>query len=249
VNLPRIRNYLESVSEHALFKLFLVFEKPWWKEPTDFAALRAKIVKKFPATGTRARVGWRALTDEPLRQIYHYTVPKRGNGGVLGVVMASYSDEHYSDFWRPLAKKSAQGGKHSRPYCNMKRLTPIERLDLDISGAPEGLVMKALAQLRNVHGLKAIPKPLVAYAKDWNDSHTHCGWHTWNPGVRSYHVLQALRNPMNGLYLCGEAYSTEQGWIEGALKSAELVLLSMGVDPPSWLAHHSKRSLANYCLA
>ena len=38
------------------------------------------------------------------------------------------------------------------------------------------------------------------------------------------------------LYTCGEAFSGEQGWIEGALKSAERVLESMGLpSPPPWV--------------
>jgi hypothetical protein len=163
--------------------------------------------------------------------------------------MASYSDEHYSDFWRPLARKVEARGVPGKPFCTMARLSELERIDLEIWGAPEGLVRKALGQLRSVHGLRTIPEPLVAYAKDWNDPFTHCGWHTWNPGARSHSILQSLRCPIRGVYICGEAYSTEQGWIEGALKSAELVLMSMGLDPPRWLGEHTRQSLEAYCLA
>ena len=33
------------------------------------------------------------------------------------------------------------------------------------------------------------------------------------------------------MYVCGEAFSTEQGWVEGALKSTELVLHELGLRP------------------
>ena len=40
----------------------------------------------------------------------------------------------------------------------------------------------------------------------------------------------------SNLFICGEAFSSEQGWIEGAFKSAERVLERLGVpSPPSWV--------------
>jgi hypothetical protein len=37
------------------------------------------------------------------------------------------------------------------------------------------------------------------------------------------------------LFTCGEAFSGEQGWIEGALKSAERVLEKLNLTPPEWV--------------
>jgi monoamine oxidase len=39
------------------------------------------------------------------------------------------------------------------------------------------------------------------------------------------------------VYVCGEAYSNGQGWVEGALETAELVLQGpFGLSAPAWLA-------------
>lgn len=38
------------------------------------------------------------------------------------------------------------------------------------------------------------------------------------------------------LYVCGEAYSHDQGWVEGALDTAEQVVELLGVQPPSRLS-------------
>lgn len=49
------------------------------------------------------------------------------------------------------------------------------------------------------------------------------GSHRWRPGVDSASVHEQMRQPLPGqpLYVCGEAYSLQQGWIEGAVRTAE----------------------------
>ena len=44
------------------------------------------------------------------------------------------------------------------------------------------------------------------------------------------------RNPDERVFICGEAYSINQGWVEGALQTAELMLEEhFGLKRPSWL--------------
>jgi hypothetical protein len=62
--------------------------------------------------------------------------------------------------------------------------------------------------------------------------------------VKSWLVMKKMRRPIEdtNVYICGEAYSNNQGWVEGALTSAELLLEEeMGMSRPSWLP-------ANYYL-
>jgi hypothetical protein len=48
----------------------------------------------------------------------------------------------------------------------------------------------------------------------------------WNIGVRSWRVIPKMAHPVPTapVHVCGEAYSDSQGWVEGALRSAEIVL-------------------------
>ena len=42
--------------------------------------------------------------------------------------------------------------------------------------------------------------------------------------------------PSENVYICGEAYSNNQGWVEGALQTAQLMLEEhFGVKRPDWL--------------
>ena len=34
-----------------------------------------------------------------------------------------------------------------------------------------------------------------------------------------------------GVYICGEAYSDAQGWVEGALQTADMVLKKFDIKP------------------
>jgi hypothetical protein len=41
--------------------------------------------------------------------------------------------------------------------------------------------------------------------------------------------------PKDNLFICGEAYSREQGWVEGALRSAEMVLRELKIKEPDFV--------------
>jgi hypothetical protein len=217
---------VDSVTRHSLFKLFILYETPWWVVPGSAATHRAK----FEADGKRRVIGWRALTDLPLRQIYHFDESDR-NGKRRGIVMASYSDEHYVDFWRPLGRRRMDMTREG-VCCRIDDLLKKEERHVKRFGARQDLVAKAERQLGQLHDNGAFGgNALAAFCKDWGDEFTYAGWHTWNPGVDVAAVVSLLRQPCTGLHICGEAYSTQQGWVEGALQSAELALSAMGAKP------------------
>ncbi|MGD9979543.1 MAG: flavin monoamine oxidase family protein [Hyphomonadaceae bacterium] len=85
--------------------------------------------------------------------------------------------------------------------------------------ASAATIETALTQLHAMHG--DIPEPSGAVARMWP-----AAWHVWRPGARSWRSAPAIRGPHFGLpiYICGEAFSEQQGWIEGALASAEALL-------------------------
>ena len=57
--------------------------------------------------------------------------------------------------------------------------------------------------------------------------------------------MPKIRQPVPGedVFVCGEAYSINQGWVEGALHTAELMLEEhFGLDRPKWLPPPDKYS-------
>ena len=74
---------------------------------------------------------------------------------------------------------------------------------------------------------------------DWAADPFGGGVNFWNIHARSSEVIPRMIRPLPEVpaYVCGEAYSNGQGWVEGALETAELVLTQQfGVSPPAWLA-------------
>jgi monoamine oxidase len=97
-------------------------------------------------------------------------------------------------------------------------------------------------QLRQMHAIEYfIPRPYTAIFKDWRKDPFGGGWHFWNVDVRPWEVIKRMRRPSEDhhVYICGEAYSNNQGWVEGALSSAELLLedeaLAFKLRRPDWL--------------
>jgi monoamine oxidase len=73
---------------------------------------------------------------------------------------------------------------------------------------------------------------------DWGDDPYGGAVHFWNPGFKSWEILEDMTQPVKGVhcYVCGEAYSTNQTWVEGALQTSEIVLQKrLGLNDPDWL--------------
>ena len=75
---------------------------------------------------------------------------------------------------------------------------------------------------------------------DWSDDPYGGAVHFWNSGYKSWEVLEAIIKPVEDFpcYICGEAYSTNQTWAEGALQTAEIVLQKhFKLVKPAWLSN------------
>jgi hypothetical protein len=72
---------------------------------------------------------------------------------------------------------------------------------------------------------------------DWSVDPYGGGVHFWNRGYKSWEIVDQMTQPVADFpcYICGEAYSTNQTWVEGALQTAEIVLHRLGLPKPSWI--------------
>ncbi|MFB7712741.1 hypothetical protein [Streptomyces sp. NPDC056105] len=97
----------------------------------------------------------------------------------------------------------------------------------------------AQRQLRELHGPDArIPEPTSAHFQDWVQAPYGAAFHFWQVGAKSWEMMPRMRRPRHdaNLYVCGDAYSTGQGGVYGALTQAELMLEEhFGLPRPTWL--------------
>ena len=104
---------------------------------------------------------------------------------------------------------------------------------------PKGpMATELVRQIVKVHDLKEAPAISSAGFIDWGGEPYVSGWHTWKQGVKSWEVMPAVRTPLPGtaLHIVGEAWSTDQGWVEGALQTVEALLVEdLKLAPPTWI--------------
>lgn len=203
---------IASVTPRPLFKLFTTYNDPWW--------LSAGVTSG------------RSTTDLPVRQTYYWPLhdgrPAKSGRAML---MASYDDGLNVGFWDGFRRKRGQnwrGAKSTAPAPEIYE--PREQCPEDpvwkAHRAPKAMVKEVQRQLAVLHGMEYVPEAQHAAFRDWGDDPFGGGWNSWNIGEKSSDVKIDILNPIKGLpvYICGEAYSDDQGWVEGALQTADLML-------------------------
>jgi monoamine oxidase len=210
---PGFRRLLTTVTPIPLFKAFLAYHESWWEQ----------------VGVTRGR----SVTDLPLRQVYYWASKGPDQNGAL---LATYDDTLNVGFWQGLAADD------QRYQLVLDHVPQPRRGEIAADAvhprwkavrAPAALAREVHRQLLAVHGVDVAPDPYAAVYHDWSADPYGGGVNFWNVGVRSGEVLERMVQPVGSapVYVCGEAYSQAQGWVEGALQTAELVLTRhLGVD-------------------
>jgi monoamine oxidase len=229
-SLQAIQDLIASVTPRPLFKLFTTYTTPWWRA-AGYTAADGKFV---------AVEAGRTVTDLPVRQTYYWP---QDNGKPVtdgpAMLMASYDDGTNIGFWdgiRPRRRQAWQAGREvaepDDPFLNAASIQSSASAWHQYQ-APRRMVAEVARQLAIIHGLPYTPEVCNAAFRDWGDDPFGGGWNSWNIGVKSWEVKQRIVKPLDqcSLYICGEAYSDAQGWVEGALQTVDLMLEKFGIAP------------------
>ena len=203
---------LDAVLSVDACKLVLEFAEQWWPS-----------ADKGSEANHPAVVG-AAYTDLPMSQCY-YSPGTIGEGPAI--LTATYADDVSASFWTALTDPTT-------PTLSNGRRTQAS----PPNAASQAMVKSALSQLRLMHPGVEIPAPVDATFFDWSVDPFGAAWHSWAPFRKSWEVMPRMRQPRPDLpiFVCGEAFSQLQGWTEGAINSAELVLEThLGLERPGWI--------------
>lgn len=230
--LQQIQPLIKSVTPRPLFKLFTTYANPWWRI-SGYTNAEGKFV---------AVQSGRSVTDLPVRQTYYWP-NSDGTPAVNGraMLLASYDDGNNIGFWDGLRPQRSAAWKAGRSHAKVvdpfigdddviKAKSKTEKGNLNQTWeeyqAPRRMVDEVARQLQQMHGLDYTPLVKSAAFRDWGEDPYGGGWNSWNIGVKSWEVKDQITHPIAGtpLYICGEAYSDSQGWVEGALQTAEIML-------------------------
>jgi monoamine oxidase len=181
---------MDSVDPSAAAKLFLAFERAWWRD-----------------AGFR---GVRLVSDGPLSKTYAFDfgAPPDGPATSPALLLASYSDGPVRDQW--VALRDAPEGTDTGDLVAAGRWGAYPASEAQVSCA-----CRALGSLFPGH---AVPAPIGAAFKDWRDSAWHT-WKT-GARSGAVTDLAARPVDGLALSLANEAWSISQGWVEGALEAA-----------------------------
>jgi len=164
-------------------------------------------------------------TDLPLGQCWYFS-PVAGQGNTNSLLMASYNDTLATTYWEGL-----EGGQ---AFVNPAGTGPFWSAQ-----APSALMVEEVQrQLAEVHGSVTIPAPYAAAYRDWSVDPFGGAFSTWNVGADADAVEAVMLqpDPTVPLHVVGSTYSSDQGWAEGALATAErLVTERLGFARPPWL--------------
>lgn len=236
--LPQIR----QSAPIPLFKVFLVYDGDWWSD---------SLAAAWPAFT-------RMTTDLPMRQIYNFGQTTSGDT-TYHLFQAVYCDSLKAGYWAGLMPQEAENKGEDVNTDIFARIENLVRSDIR-TGTLQFQTTDNLADFplfQTVHeqfttlvgavaeGQSTAPPapvaPIAGVVMNWATDPFGGGVNFWNVGVdlddgKGGGAYWQMMNPAEGIYVIGEGYSLYQGWVEGALWSAEdMVQRHFGLEPPGWL--------------
>jgi len=167
----------------------------------------------------------RSISTLPIRQCYYWQVDK-----VTGhAVIMFYDDGSNPDFWDAILDRDRVSDVQDTWVGN--RVADNVKLEAH----------RQFSKLLDVDPDK-VPKPYAASCASWTSQSKFGGAvNFWLPKVDSQEIIDAIIQPISdvGLFICGSAYSNYQGWVEGALETADFMLTKkFGLKP--FLSHFDR---------
>lgn len=215
-----VASQLETVNGFPMLKVFFVTNNPWW----DYAQRPQQYANCLPT-----------------REIHYFRRPENNDPDGHGMVLL-YMDRPSTEFWKHYLMEPE---KHDRAEIDqnakivetfslfvardVKRLIDSKRSGLKLTEKAELMFKEESLDQARDH----IKESILTYGiRDWARAPYGAANHGWQPGVRSWKVMDVFKafdfgSGAKNIHIVGEAYSDYQGFVEGALNTSELALASI----------------------
>jgi hypothetical protein len=200
LNSKQFRENLPTTTNQKLLKINLYFEKDWWND------------------GLKGKLYGPNFTDLQCNAVYPFYAVDAHPNDKTPAALTIYCDWDNANYWHGL---QTVGKKFS------SKLQENHNNDLPqvLYPASEAVVKEARKQLALLFGVPTIPKPELTSFRLWNgQSDFGYAVHQWGLGANDKDVIEQMVSPFENIYTCNEAWSDMQGWVNGSLRSADLVL-------------------------
>jgi hypothetical protein len=233
---------LQTTTDQPLIKINLYYEKAWWGDAIsgqpsvafgpNFSDLPLGSVYPFysidePLYAALEFEKWLKDCNKMVPDDLQKTIDKINNSKYeKAAALTIYCDYLNINFWKALQHN---GPKFTSPeqekYNNKEPQT--------LYPASEAVIREATKFFQALFNTHYVPRPVLTSARIWDGStrfddepSEQFGFavHQWGLHAQDDEVIEYMVEPLPQLYTCGEAFSDYQGWVEGALRSADLVL-------------------------
>ena len=94
--------------------------------------------------------------------------------------------------------------------------------------------MRLEKQFKQLFKTHYVPEPVMTSYRNW-DGQDNFGYayHQWGLNIDDKEVITRMTTLATGeaIYSCNESWSDMQGWVNGSLRSTDLVLAEFGLKP------------------
>jgi len=235
-------NTLQTTTNQPLVKINLYYDQAWWgtnltgRGPVAFGPNLSDLplgsVYPFYAID---EASFAALEYEELMKASGKEIPEATKERIekinqkkyeLPAALTIYCDYMNINFWEALQNSGPRFESPMQEKYNQK-------VPQTLFPASQAVVDQATEFFRKLFNTHYIPQPVLTSARIWSGStrfntpssqRFDYAVHQWGLGADDREVMALLAEPLEGIYTCGEAFSDDQGWVEGALRSADLAL-------------------------
>lgn len=207
---------LSAVLGMKLMKINLYFTKPWWQNGM---------------TGRPPVQFGPSFSDLPINAVYpFYALPEEGREPLTGLppirdaaaALTIYCDFDNTNFWHGLQNVGAAFDSPLQQQMNARRPQVMYP-------ASQAVVSEARRQLAALFAVNDVPEPVLTSYRLWDGEQPFAfAYHQWSLNADDPALRETFANPMPGVYLCNEAFSDMQGWVNGSLRSCDLALARLG---------------------
>ncbi|MEP4986888.1 MAG: FAD-dependent oxidoreductase [Paracoccaceae bacterium] len=215
---------IHSVLGMKLMKINLYFDRPWWENgmtqrPSvqfgpSFTGLPINAIYPFYALQEKVRIQTSgAAQGEP-------DIPSDA-----AAALTMYCDFNNTNFWHGLQNIGPMFSSPMQDEQNAK-------VPQTLFGASQAVVDEARKQIGTLFGVNYVPVPVLTSYRLWDGQEDfEYAYHQWRLNVEDSAVREYLAAPRDDLHFCNEAISDVHGWVNGSLRSSDLVLKAMGLGP------------------
>lgn len=209
-----------------LMKINLYFDNPWWENTTsqrpsvqfgpNFTSLPINSIYPFYALPEKERIQSPSVADESS------SPPIKGNAAAA---LTIYCDFNSTNFWHGLQNIGPMFTSPMQEEQNNK-------VPQTMYAASQAVVDEARKQIGLLFGTNYVPTPVLTSYRLWDGQEDfEYAYHQWRLNVEDTKVREYLAAPRADLHFCNESISDMHGWVNGSLRSVNMVLRSLGIHP------------------